>query len=240
MQPQAETDARILSAFDFIITPLADTLGGKQLANRLGQTRIALGVVVTCLAWWGGFTDSPAGMWANLIATLLFIVGGWTDLVDGPVARVYKSVGPEGKFLDQLADKVLMLPLLAVGVVWTSRVQTHDYHEYSLVWVLAIAAYWSYSALSGSRILQDLVSMWFYWRMPGLGSNDAGKNKTHYDMAACFYILCVMTAYHFLSFDTILVMTPPSIYLLSRSFLLANQSLASKRRIYLELVAEVE
>ena len=45
---------------------------------------------------------------SNLLALIVFLVACITDTYDGYYARKYNQVTPEGKFLDPLADKVLV------------------------------------------------------------------------------------------------------------------------------------
>src|SRR5437870_552910 len=65
----------------------------------------------------------PAILWSfearlgdQLVAPLLFIAASITDTLDGRIARSTRRVTTLGKFLDPLADKMLILAVLALLV----------------------------------------------------------------------------------------------------------------------------
>jgi CDP-diacylglycerol--glycerol-3-phosphate 3-phosphatidyltransferase len=73
----------------------------KNLPNYLSILRLALiPAVVICLYF--------PGRLGSFLASLLFGIAALTDLLDGFYARRYRVVTALGKFLDPLADKILV------------------------------------------------------------------------------------------------------------------------------------
>ena len=71
-------------------------------ANKLTMLRVALIPVYLIVLYWGF-----AG--ATYVALAIFIVASLTDFVDGYIARHYNQTTNFGKFMDPLADKILVL-----------------------------------------------------------------------------------------------------------------------------------
>ena len=71
-------------------------------ANKLTLLRVIL-IPVYLLMWHLDFVGN------NIVALIIFIVASVTDFADGYIAWRYNQVTDFGKFMDPLADKVLVL-----------------------------------------------------------------------------------------------------------------------------------
>ncbi len=136
-------------------------------ATKLTLLRIVL-IPVFLLVLYLGFPG------ANWVALAIFILASLTDTLDGYVARKYNQVSNVGKFLDPLADKVLvaaaMCWFVGNGQMWA--------------WVLAAVLLREF-AVSGLRLVaveqgKVIAAAW------------SGKVKT----ASTMVCLCVMLVFN--------------------------------------------
>lgn len=84
-----------------------------NLPNKITMFRIfATPVFLFFLipGWFGQFLG--LNNWGRYAATVIFIVAALTDMLDGRIARKYKLVSELGKFLDPIADKLLVTSAL--------------------------------------------------------------------------------------------------------------------------------
>jgi len=82
-----------------------------NLPNKISITRICL-IPVFVVAFY--LTVIPYNF---IIAAVIFTVAAFTDFLDGYIARKYNMVSDFGKFLDPIADKVLVSTALILVLV---------------------------------------------------------------------------------------------------------------------------
>jgi len=84
-------------------------LKSMNLANKITLVRIGLIPVVTTFL----YLDFPH---SEFLAAILFLLAASTDTVDGYIARKRNEITKFGKFIDPLADKLLVIATLVVLV----------------------------------------------------------------------------------------------------------------------------
>ena len=87
-----------------------------NLPNKLTIFRILLVPVMVIIPFFnisGEILDVPISMW---LINLIFIIASITDKLDGHIARSRNQVTTFGKFLDPLADKILVLAAMILLV----------------------------------------------------------------------------------------------------------------------------
>ena len=166
-----------------IISPIDGDTRLMNTANRLTLFRICLVPVCMVLL----YLDFPGSNWAGMC---VFIIASLTDLADGHIARTYHQISNFGKFMDPLADKMLVLSAMC-WLVDAGRVYG---------WILAVVLVREF-AVSGLRLLaveQGRV----------IAAGWSGKVKTTASMIAiCFLMVLDWRWLNLLSQATILVTT---------------------------------
>ena len=149
-----------------------------NLPNKLSLMRIIL-VPVTVLfmlpinifGWqpegWNNFVTNN-GM---IVAAVVFIIASLTDMLDGKIARKYNLITDLGKFLDALADKILVISVMIAFV---------ELRRFS-AWLLIIVILREF-AISGIRMIAASKNDVIAARM-------IGKVKTATQMVAISYLM---------------------------------------------------
>ena len=142
-----------------------------NLPNKLTIFRVILIVPFVVLllggeaGWFGNNLLIP-----NLIALAIFIIASLTDLADGKIARKYNMVTNFGKFMDPLADKLLVCSAL-IALVELGRIPA---------WIVIVIIAREF-IISGFRLVASdngVVIAASYW----------GKFKTTFQMV----MVCLM------------------------------------------------
>jgi CDP-diacylglycerol--glycerol-3-phosphate 3-phosphatidyltransferase len=139
-----------------------------NLPNKLTLFRVVLIIPFVILMLWGyAIAD-----FSDYIALAIFIIASLTDMLDGKIARKYNLVTNFGKFMDPLADKLLVCSAL-ICLVELDRIPA---------WVVIIIISREF-IISGFRLIaadNRVVIAASYW----------GKFKTTFQMV----MVCLMIA----------------------------------------------
>ena len=159
-----------------------------NLPNKLTVFRVILIVPFVLLllggyAQWDWFTTVFGGIleYTDYIALAIFIIASLTDLLDGKIARKYNLVTNFGKFMDPLADKLLVCSAL-ICLIELERIPA---------WIVIIIISREF-IISGFRLVaadNRIVIAASYW----------GKFKTTFQMV----MVCLMIA----NIDALVVLT---------------------------------
>lgn len=88
-----------------------------NLPNKITIARILLVPIMMIMPYLGITATLPWGLpIVNLIILAIFLVASFTDYLDGHIARKRNIVTNFGKFLDPIADKLLVLAALVMLV----------------------------------------------------------------------------------------------------------------------------
>lgn len=106
-----------------------------NLPNKLTVFRMCLVPVMLAVL----VIPLPIPAWATqLIAAVVFILASLTDMVDGKLARKYNLITDFGKFMDPLADKVLVFSAL-LGILYRYDGMSEGFADLRPVFIWAAA-----------------------------------------------------------------------------------------------------
>ena len=169
-----------------------------NLPNKLSMLRIIL-IPITMLfmlpisiygfepAGWNAFI-ADKGL---LVAAFVFIAASLTDFFDGQIARRCNLITDLGKFLDSLADKMLVIAVL-IAFVATGRISP---------WLLAIIVLREFM-VTGIRLVASKEGVVMAAKM-------IGKVKTTTQMIAIIYLMFEPTLMKFTGDDYAASLTTP-------------------------------
>ncbi len=163
-----------------------------HLANKLTFLRMLMAPLIVLLLYFEG----PVFC---ILAAIAFTFASLTDMIDGYIARRENMVTNLGKFLDPLADKVLVCSILIMLV----------YHDWVPAWltIIVVCRELVVTGLRAIAIDEGIV----------LAADEYGKIKT---ILQVFAIIPLLIHYPFLGFD----LQPIGMFLLYISLILAVYS----------------
>ncbi len=152
--------------------------------NLLSLFRIAL---VPLLVW---IVRDP-GPFAGALAALLFVLGSLSDYYDGYLARKHGIVTTLGKFLDPLADKLLVVSMLIMLVAMPCAMPPDAPCAPRLPAWLVVVIVGRELAVTGLRSIASSEGI-------TLGAEELGKYKTIFQI---FALTGLLVHYRYLSVD---------------------------------------
>ena len=138
------------------------------LPNILTVARIALAPVIALLPFIEGY-------WPKVLAFVIFLAAGVSDVVDGYLARSRNQVSDIGKLLDPIADKMILFATL-VPIYWITRHPTL-LADYQIPWWGSLPL-WVAVLLVGREVLITVFRFQARKRGVIIPAAGAGKLKT--------------------------------------------------------------
>ncbi len=109
--------------------------------------------------------------WVFISALVLFILGAFSDFLDGHLARKHKIITVFGKFLDPIADKLLVNTMF---IILTGLGQIH--------WLVTVI-------MVGRDVIVDVIRLIMVERNVVIAASKLGKLKTLMQMTSLILVL---------------------------------------------------
>lgn len=111
--------------------------------------------------------------WIDISVLVLFILGAISDFLDGYIARKNKIVTTFGKFLDPIADKLLVNTLFII-LTYFNRIH----------WIVAVI-------MIGRDLVVDVIRLIMVEKNVVVAASGLGKLKTIFQMIALILVLAL-------------------------------------------------
>lgn len=178
-----------------------------NIPNILTLARIILIPVFLLVAYWPpamGFNETSPDVTRHIILTTIFVVAAVTDWFDGYLARTLNQTSAFGRFLDPVADKLMVAAALIVLVQWQPSISMAFAAIVIISREITVSALREWMAELGART--------------GVAVSTVGKYKTAFQMIAITVFLLnwpplEMLAYALLYTAVILTLWSMFIYL---------------------------
>ncbi|MGL4798841.1 MAG: CDP-diacylglycerol--glycerol-3-phosphate 3-phosphatidyltransferase [Cellulosilyticaceae bacterium] len=138
-----------------------------NIANKLTVGRVVLVFVFMALIWMPGVA-LEVSLWSSLV---VFVIASFTDFLDGYLARKHNLVTNLGKFMDPLADKMLVTAAM-IAIVDKADVLPAGVLPAWIVVVILLREF----TISGIRLVAATDNV-------VIAANQLGKIKTVLQMA---------------------------------------------------------
>lgn len=149
-----------------------------NLATKLTVARVIAIPLFMAAFLWRAPGAPLENDWGKVIATVIFIIAAITDYYDGYLARRYNMVTTFGKFIDPIADKLLVSAALIVMIPYSEL-------AFTSAWVTVVIIAREF-AVTGLRLIcaeQGKV----------VDASPAGKFKTVTQLVAIITALCFIS-----------------------------------------------
>jgi len=80
----------------------------RLIPNGLTLARLVMTIIFLVMVLYAGRLEQPKPANFLLVAFILFVLAGLTDIIDGKVARMFNVTSKFGRTVDPLADKILV------------------------------------------------------------------------------------------------------------------------------------
>lgn len=163
-----------------------------NLPNKLTLMRVCL-VPVFMIIMIADIFPTDLEWLRRLIATVVFVITGLTDMFDGKIARKYNLITNFGKFMDPLADKFLIIGALLAAL------PVYEAFEWALVVCLLIIIFRELAVSSMRLIAKNAEGLVIAAALPG-------KIKT---FSQCIFVLLLLLEEYVFAFSDFFVTYRP-------------------------------